>query len=151
MGPNNSFKPKPLRSGKNMAEKACHVFTSTTRFGLTQALGGKETLSVLQLLLAAAAGYAAYWLSLVTPGWRILKPFFGYDGYGSLKAMAKIMLWGWVVVFGLFIAFIWSGVGAWTDPSDGDKAMAILSAPFMAGVVAGYLHFLRIPVESWRR
>jgi len=37
--PNNSFKPKPLRSGKNMAEKACHVFTSTTRFGLTQALG----------------------------------------------------------------------------------------------------------------
>ena len=37
--PNNSFKPKPLRYGKNMAEKACHVFTSTTRFGLTQALG----------------------------------------------------------------------------------------------------------------
>jgi len=36
--PNNSFKPKPLRSGKNMAEKACHVFTSATRFGLTQAL-----------------------------------------------------------------------------------------------------------------
>jgi hypothetical protein len=38
--PNNSFKPKPLRSGKTVAEKACHCFTSTTRFGLTQALDG---------------------------------------------------------------------------------------------------------------
>jgi len=37
--PNNSFKPKPLRSGKGMAERACHAFASTTRFGLTQALG----------------------------------------------------------------------------------------------------------------
>ncbi|MFC3552531.1 hypothetical protein ACFOLC_16140, partial [Lysobacter cavernae] len=31
-------KPNLLRSGKNMAEKACHVFTSTTQVGLTQAL-----------------------------------------------------------------------------------------------------------------
>ena len=37
--PNNSFKPKPLRYTKGMAGKACHVFGSTTRFGLTQALG----------------------------------------------------------------------------------------------------------------
>ena len=37
--PNNSFKPKPLRYGKLMAEKACHDFASTTQFGLTQALG----------------------------------------------------------------------------------------------------------------
>lgn len=36
---NNSFKPKPLRSSKGMAGKACHAFASTTRFGLTQALG----------------------------------------------------------------------------------------------------------------
>ena len=35
MAPNNAFKPKPLRSTKHMAEKACHVFGSTTRFGLT--------------------------------------------------------------------------------------------------------------------
>ena len=35
---NNSFKPKPLRSSKGMAERACHAFASTTRFGLTQAL-----------------------------------------------------------------------------------------------------------------
>ena len=33
--PNNAFKPKPLRSTKHMAEKACHVFGSTARFGLT--------------------------------------------------------------------------------------------------------------------
>jgi hypothetical protein len=38
--PNNSFKPKLLRSGNNMAGKACHVVASTTHFGLTQALGG---------------------------------------------------------------------------------------------------------------
>jgi len=37
--PNNSFKPKPLRSSKGMAGKACHAFASTTRFGLTHALG----------------------------------------------------------------------------------------------------------------
>ena len=37
--PNNSFKPKPLRYSKSVAEKACHAFASTTRFGLTQALG----------------------------------------------------------------------------------------------------------------
>ena len=36
---NNSFKPKLFRSGKGMAEKACHAFASTTQFGLTQALG----------------------------------------------------------------------------------------------------------------
>ena len=33
--PNNAFKPKPLRSTKHMAEKACHVFGSATQFGLT--------------------------------------------------------------------------------------------------------------------
>ena len=39
MRPNNSFKPTPLRSGKTVAETACHCFTSTTLRGLTQALG----------------------------------------------------------------------------------------------------------------
>ena len=37
--PNNSFKPMPLRSGQVMAGKACHDLASTTRHGLTQALG----------------------------------------------------------------------------------------------------------------
>src|SRR3546814_13039853 len=36
--PNNSFKPNLLRYTKHMAEKACHVFGSTTQVGLTQAL-----------------------------------------------------------------------------------------------------------------
>src|SRR3546814_9516497 len=36
--PNNSFKPNLLRYTKNMAEKACHVFGSTTQVGLTPAL-----------------------------------------------------------------------------------------------------------------
>ena len=35
VAPNNAFKPKPLRSTKHMAERACHVFGSATRFGLT--------------------------------------------------------------------------------------------------------------------
>ena len=34
-GPNNAFKPKPLRSTKHRAEKACPMFGSTARFGLT--------------------------------------------------------------------------------------------------------------------
>ncbi len=38
---NNSFKPNLLRYTKHMAEKACHVFGSTTQVGLTQVLGGR--------------------------------------------------------------------------------------------------------------
>ena len=38
LAPNNSFKPNLLRSGKTVAEKACHAFASTTQVGLTQAL-----------------------------------------------------------------------------------------------------------------
>src|SRR5690554_838912 len=33
--PNNAFKPNPLRYAKHMAGRACHVFRSTTLFGLT--------------------------------------------------------------------------------------------------------------------
>ena len=40
--PNNSFKPTPLRYAKHMAGTACHVLGSTTRRGLTQALGGRS-------------------------------------------------------------------------------------------------------------
>ena len=36
---NNSFKPKLLRSGNGVAEKACHAVPCATQFGLTQALG----------------------------------------------------------------------------------------------------------------
>ncbi len=42
MPPNNAFKPKPLRSTKHMAGKACHVFGSTMQFGLTWALGTND-------------------------------------------------------------------------------------------------------------
>src|SRR5690606_14178663 len=37
--PNNSFKPTPLRYANHMADTACHVLCSTTRRGLTLALG----------------------------------------------------------------------------------------------------------------
>ena len=59
LGPNNSFKPKPLRYGKGMAGKACHAFASTTRFGLTQALGLMRNilaLAVLTLAVSVSAG-----------------------------------------------------------------------------------------------
>jgi len=36
--PNNSFKPKLLRSGNGVAEKACHAVPCATQFGLTQVL-----------------------------------------------------------------------------------------------------------------
>src|SRR5690606_35018168 len=39
VSPNSSFKPTPLRYTKHMAGAACHVLCSTTRRGLTQALG----------------------------------------------------------------------------------------------------------------
>ena len=39
LGPNNAFKPKPLRYAKHMAGTACHVLSSTTRLGLTWVLG----------------------------------------------------------------------------------------------------------------
>jgi len=38
LGPNNSFKPKLLRSGNGVAEKACHAVACATQFGLTQVL-----------------------------------------------------------------------------------------------------------------
>jgi hypothetical protein len=41
--PNNSFKPKLLRSGNGVAEKACHAVACATQFGLTQALGLMKT------------------------------------------------------------------------------------------------------------
>src|SRR3546814_9767192 len=46
---NNSFKPNALRYTKHMADKACHVFGSTTHVGLTQALG------LMRKLIATAA------------------------------------------------------------------------------------------------
>ena len=42
---NNSFKPNLLRSTKHMAERACHVFGSTTQVGLTQVLGLHNSIS----------------------------------------------------------------------------------------------------------
>lgn len=38
MSPNNSFKPKLLRSGNGVAKKACHAVACATQFGLTQQL-----------------------------------------------------------------------------------------------------------------
>src|SRR3546814_408322 len=58
--PNNSFKPKPLRYTKGMAGKACHAFGSTTRFGLTQALGAmsKTSATLLKIGIAVLLGIA---------------------------------------------------------------------------------------------
>src|SRR5690606_20673103 len=49
VAPNNAFKPKPLRSAKHMAGKACHVLRSTTRLGLTWVLGSYESSRLRQL------------------------------------------------------------------------------------------------------
>ena len=87
--PNKSFKPKPLRYAKHMASKACHVFRSTTRLGLTLALGIMERLPMdrsiqphkvtkpIQLLAAWMVGLVvtnATFLTAATyissPGWE---------------------------------------------------------------------------------
>ncbi len=61
--PNNSFKPNLLRCTKHMAERACHVFGSTTQVGLTQALGPMRQVFRWSLLLPAVAlGIVASWL-----------------------------------------------------------------------------------------
>ena len=58
--PNNSFKPNLLRYTKHMAEKACHVFGSTTQVGLTQALAGANSLlKVVQVRFAFLVSFAS--------------------------------------------------------------------------------------------
>ena len=56
--PNIAFKPNSFRYANNMAEKACHVLGSTTRVGLTQALGGSCVISAVRKagLIAFAVG-----------------------------------------------------------------------------------------------
>ena len=51
-GPNNSFKPNLLRYTKHMAEKARHVFGSTTQVGLTQALDRIKEYSAVEAIMA---------------------------------------------------------------------------------------------------
>ena len=62
---NNSFKPTPLRSGKTVAERACHCFASTKLRGLTQALGRIEVNSKLSKRLRIALLLAASFVPLV--------------------------------------------------------------------------------------
>ena len=62
-GPNNAFKPKPLRYAKHMAGTACHVLRSTTRLGLTLVLGAMEFESIRPVLSGVAGGIIATWLT----------------------------------------------------------------------------------------
>ena len=68
--PNNSFKPKLLRSGNGVAEKACHAVTCATQFGLTQVLARMQkpsqpipatvkVLAVLMTLVVSGLGVLA--------------------------------------------------------------------------------------------
>jgi len=66
--PNNSFKPKLLRSGNGVAEKACHAVACATQFGLTQVLGLLmefiRSLLVILGLPATVMVYLMYFASL---------------------------------------------------------------------------------------
>ena len=71
MPANKSFKPNLLRSGKSVAEEACHAFASTTQVGLTQALGGAgarmdnwTSFVAIALLLGASGGVSATVLAI---------------------------------------------------------------------------------------
>jgi hypothetical protein len=61
--PNNSFKPKLLRSGNGAAEEACHAVTCATQFGLTLVLGsGKSSWFLASGFIASAS--ATFYRSL---------------------------------------------------------------------------------------
>ena len=91
MRPNNSFKPNLLRSGKNMAEKACHVFTSTTQVGLIQALGDMGQRSA-RAILCATIGLAL--LAACADAW-----LYHRDGIG-----AERLTLAWTLTFSLLVA-----------------------------------------------
>jgi len=60
LGPNNAFKPKPLRYAKHMAGTACHVLRFTTRLGLTWVLGrGTNVFSKPVIYMQIHAGHVA--------------------------------------------------------------------------------------------
>ncbi len=65
MPPNNSFKPKLLRSSNNMAEEACHVVASATHFGLTQALGGSALDAILNNLADPSWWFTAVFVAII--------------------------------------------------------------------------------------
>ncbi|CAG4967948.1 hypothetical protein [Novilysobacter luteus] len=83
MLPNSSFKPNPLRSTNDMAERACHAVGSATQVGLTQVLGNRgrlmqllKPLTLLFILLPSVAHAEdkltgiEYPASVVAPGTR---------------------------------------------------------------------------------
>ena len=77
--PNNSFKPKPLRYTKGMAGKACHGFGSTTRFGLTQALGRTTNMPKIPLAKAERL-YRAFVSGIAILALQLLAYKLGYRG-----------------------------------------------------------------------
>ena len=112
---NNSFKPKLLRSGNNMAEKACHVVASTTQFGLTQALGPAERfMSPMQEnpYSAAASRYSQIVLGAVGCGTSIALIIWSLSsghvpeftirsiGPGYFAASHPSQFWFTIVLFG---------------------------------------------------
>ena len=110
VGSNNSSKPNLLRYAKYMAEKACHVFGSTTQVGLTQALGmlGKimtirgvdwTLVSLVGLVFAAVAferGIApAAWVtaSLI---YMIALLAFALFGLVAVTTRTRLDRWSWL-------------------------------------------------------
>ena len=62
-----SFKPKLLRSGNGVAEKACHAVACATQFGLTQVLAPMSKKIAALGLLLVGIGFSAL-------AWQINKP-----------------------------------------------------------------------------
>ncbi len=63
---NNSFKPKLLRSGNGVAEKASHAVPCATQFGLTQVLGPGKSFPVLwaSVVASRSAFLASCWVAV---------------------------------------------------------------------------------------
>ena len=146
-----------------MAEKACHVFTSTTRFGLTQALGGNPVKTAFRCLIAILAGLFIAWLISVvgepprtfsaastSPVWQLLLK--GFTMALALCAPAFVAgflsnRYGWLVgaitaLIGQAFSFFYTGAPAAGEVRD------VLITYGMRSVVLSMLageagHFLR--------
>ena len=103
-GPNNAFKPKPLRSANHMAGKACHVLCSTARLGLTLALALMAEDYVL--FAGILAGSMAAWLLPCVVAWVVAR-------LSHLPNPLKFAFASAVLTYGIGVLFMLMLVPLW--------------------------------------
>jgi hypothetical protein len=116
LAPNNSFKPNLLHSGKSVAEKACHAFTSTTQVGLIQALASMHiSLKALNWIAIAFFAVVALMFQANNPLFAIvnLAPFAvalfaaRADSSATVALVAIVLNGIWIFLAVLLITGAW--------------------------------------------